>query len=54
MTTNKVEDTRPATEVITLQEFVGREIIYCFSSLIYSLIQEKQCLDEELFYRSLD
>lgn len=49
MTTNKVEDTRLAIGVITLQKFVGREIIYCVSSLIYSLIQEKQYLDEELF-----
>ncbi|MGB5633191.1 MAG: hypothetical protein WBM44_02945 [Waterburya sp.] len=27
---------------------VQREVIYCVSSLVYSLTQEKQCLDEEL------
>ena len=34
------------TNIITIQDFVSREIIYCVSSLIYTLNQEEK-LDEE-------
>ena len=35
------------TNTITIQDFVSREIVYCVSSLIHTLTQEKK-LDEEL------
>ncbi len=37
------------TNQITIQEFVQREIIYCVSSLVYTLTQENK-LDEELAF----
>lgn len=37
------------THQITIQEFVQREIIYCVSSLVYTLTQENK-LDEELAF----
>ena len=36
------------TTNISIQNLVQREVIYCVSSLIYFLTQEKRCLDEEL------
>ena len=36
------------TTNISVQDLVQREVIYCVSSLIWSLTQEKRCLDEEL------
>ena len=33
---------------ISIQDLVQREVIYCVSSLVHRLTQEKKCLDEEL------
>ena len=38
------------TEIITIQEFVGREVIYCVSCLIDELRKKEGCLDEEILY----
>lgn len=38
------------TGIITIQEFVGREVIYCVSCLIDELRKKEDCLDEEIIY----
>ncbi len=40
------------TIMITIQELVQREVIYCVSSLIHTLTQENK-LDEELAFSRL-
>ena len=35
------------TNIITIQEFVGQQVIYCVSPLVYTLTQENK-LDDEL------
>ena len=34
--------------IISVEDLVRREVIYCVSGLIYGLTQDNHCLDEEL------
>ena len=38
------------TGIITIQEFIGREVIYCVSSLIDELRKKEGCIEEEVLY----
>ena len=38
------------TGIITIQEFVGREVIYCVSSLIDELRKKEGCIEEDVLY----
>ena len=35
------------TGIITVQDFVSQNIIYCVSNLIHELTQKEGCIDEE-------
>ena len=38
------------TGIISIKDFVQREIVCCISPLVFALTQEKQCLNEDLAY----
>ena len=38
------------TGIITIQEFVGREVIYCVSGLIDELRKKEDCIEEDILY----